>query len=1332
MKLKSLTNALLAPLCMAALPLFSASNTFIPQGPGPSFNTLLGPGGIDSGSPQPLAPHPTDPNTLFIGGCNGGIWRTNDFGGSWTPLSDNQKSLSIGVITFDPADPSSNTLVSGIAITGNGDLGNFALGLPAGAGGQRTGLLYTTDGGDSWSGDLTGNATLAGKSVPNVVTQGLNPNVSGTILAGCFEPRKPDESVGYGLFSSIDGGSSFNNISAEIGGVDRPCTTLATNVEDPNTIFAASSDTTVSKNGTALYRNTNNGQGAWTPVFTSADAGGLINGTQQTLIEAVTGPSGAVAVKLVNVDLDELVGVFLSSNDGASWTSLPIPPKPQLTPQGQAVVNTDIAIDPANPEIVYLTGTYIDTSPYPLSAYVLENATAPRLFTYGTEGTLSHADSRFLAFNADGRLLVGSDGGIDVRENPKGDGPWLNIGSNLSLWQSYNAAYDGNNNHILNAGQDTGITIQSLSGSPVFFGVPLAGDGVNAVCNDQGSTSVYYGSMQYLIPVGRLIVDGSEISFMTLNPPISPHFTSPIVLNRNDASKIAIGGLSNTYITEDDLTGTTLNLTDVGNTFLPYCISYGTSTNVDAMVVGTRDSGSKLYSKTTELGPLAPIAAYTGAIPASVVFDYRTEERFYTVDSTNLWGTADAGASFTNLTENLTALNIIQPTAVEFLSNNGVNALFAGGLNSQGDQSPLAVADSDDFGDLSGWRPFGKDTLPNTMINQVTYNNKADVLLTSAFGRGNWVMYDVTSNFPNATQLWFGRANNDSTPDLDVLTNGTSQNRELVKFGFGTLAISGPATYTGLTTVLGGAVLLYNEESRIPGDVDVKATGILKGIGSVGGLVTMEAGSILSPGNAIGTLTVGSLELQEGSTTSIEIDPVTSSKVVVEGSAVLAGQVSVVQDLTPNDYPPAQIYEIVRAGKDLVGSFDPVVAGGFPGFDFRLYQYANFVKLVYGTPFIDTNGLSGNNSKFARCLNTTAPNTLASILLASLSGPTLNDALTAASPVRNAIPTFVIDNTNFAYSDALDTHLTGVHLNHLLDKNFWECNYDCACQDMNTFWLDGFGDFAKLDEQDQTPEFRFNTEGFFVGYDRNLSSESLVGCAVGYSRSRYHEEHNLGKGDIQSVPVMVYGIDYWGDFYIDAAFTYSSNKIKNKRHIYFPDFDGTAKSSYHSNQYMPHLGLGYDFDTCSCMGVVEPFAEFDWVFNYEKGYKEHGSDLYDMRIKKANSSMLRSKVGVQIYQTWAVGCNCNSTFILNETLAYVNKSNHEVGKVKSSLVHCCEPSHGGYCSLETFKKDQNLFTFGVTGMFKGWNGFYGMFSYNGEFGSKYISNDIQLQVGKTF
>src|SRR5712692_1235079 len=88
------------------------------------------------GAIKGVAVHPSDPKIIYVSTVNGGIWKTADGGGTWTPQTDTLNSLSGGPIKFDPTDGTHNTLIAG-----NGNFSSLAS-----AGGPQSGVLLTTDG----------------------------------------------------------------------------------------------------------------------------------------------------------------------------------------------------------------------------------------------------------------------------------------------------------------------------------------------------------------------------------------------------------------------------------------------------------------------------------------------------------------------------------------------------------------------------------------------------------------------------------------------------------------------------------------------------------------------------------------------------------------------------------------------------------------------------------------------------------------------------------------------------------------------------------------------------------------------------------------------------------------------------------------------------------------------------------------------------------------------------------------------------------------------------------------------------------------------------------
>ncbi len=507
---------------------------------------------------------------MYIGAVNGGVWVTHDGGKTWTALTDNQLSLSIGSLSADPTDATHKTLIAGTGLSSNGFVAAGGATF-ASSGGLQTGLLYTKDGGTTWS--HLGATTFAGQSVGSVAVRG------NTIVAGTYEAsaNAPSHTTG-GLYRSTDGGATFTSISGTGGLPNGPITSIVGDPASTTKLYAAvtAPDATGGgKNSTSIYVSTDTGA-TWSQVFATADAGGKINTTDQTKIQLATGPGGALAAGIVDVATGKLTGLYLSKNSGTTWKALPVP---TVNPGGQGNTNLAIAIDPNNTNYVYVTGDALQTTPYTLIAYRVDAGTVQLTSitdAHTGDNSTVHPDSRALAFDANGQLIVSTDGGVYMRSQPQSDtGVWTQLNGNLSAIEAYQAAY-GANSHLLGvAAQDNSAMIETSAGS-VKYNEITGGDGTMVTVNDKTLTgkSVYYLAVQNLGGLTRVTVDsaGNTVATDTVNLSITPNgnFYTPFVLNKIDPSLIAIGG-DNVYLTQDTLTGAnapgnnpTLTLTDLG------------------------------------------------------------------------------------------------------------------------------------------------------------------------------------------------------------------------------------------------------------------------------------------------------------------------------------------------------------------------------------------------------------------------------------------------------------------------------------------------------------------------------------------------------------------------------------------------------------------------------------------------------------------------------------------------------------------------------------------------------------------------------------------------
>lgn len=129
-------------LAEEAAPAAAAAVAWRPLGPAgiPHGQTYgSGPGGTTTvaGRVGAIAVDPSDSAHLLIGSAAGGVWESRDTGTTWSPRTDDQPTLSIGALAFDPGNPS--TVYAG---TGEGNSEYAQLG---------QGILRSTDGGSSWT-----------------------------------------------------------------------------------------------------------------------------------------------------------------------------------------------------------------------------------------------------------------------------------------------------------------------------------------------------------------------------------------------------------------------------------------------------------------------------------------------------------------------------------------------------------------------------------------------------------------------------------------------------------------------------------------------------------------------------------------------------------------------------------------------------------------------------------------------------------------------------------------------------------------------------------------------------------------------------------------------------------------------------------------------------------------------------------------------------------------------------------------------------------------------------------------------------------------------------
>src|SRR5262245_8129768 len=402
------------------------------QGPAPTTDGQVSasPDDAVTGSVNAVAPHPTNPDILYIGATNGGIWKTTNATSdtpNWTPLTDQYPTLSIGDLAFSPLDATNNTLFAG---TGGFDNGGFN--------GPAQGILRTTDGGATWQ--QFGQTTFANDRIRSIV-----PTSIGTSLADQVVLVAAIDNDG-GVYRSTDGGENFTLISGTNGLPTGAASYLVGDPGNINRFYVATPNQ-------GIFRS-DNGGASWDPVNTGLTATETGSGNIELAVSAAAG--NPVYAGFVSNGV--LGSVFRSGDQGGNWTVIGV--APAINPGGQGFNNFSIVADPGDANLVYVGGDSQASSPFFGNLFVGDASSGSWddiTFTVGTLGTAPHADSRDMAFDANGNIIEVDDGGVFrfSFDSFLFFDTWSNLNRNLEVAQFYSATYDHLENVIFGGTQDT-------------------------------------------------------------------------------------------------------------------------------------------------------------------------------------------------------------------------------------------------------------------------------------------------------------------------------------------------------------------------------------------------------------------------------------------------------------------------------------------------------------------------------------------------------------------------------------------------------------------------------------------------------------------------------------------------------------------------------------------------------------------------------------------------------------------------------------------------------------------------------------------------------------
>ena len=401
-----------------------------------------------SGRTVAIAIHPTNPNIVYVGGAQAGVYRSLNGGQTWTPIFDGAQSLVIGALALAPSNPE-------ILYVGTGEAGQCGSGCYAGIGVYRIDNASTTA-------DLTGpinplrnytdnasnpasTAVFTGRSISKILVNPTDPSIIFVATASGIIGN-PKQAPGGGTIppTAIRGIYRLANATGAAAGVtatkltvsatncfDTPCTgnlSILDMVYDGNdatgnTIVCWLRPTTGAEGG--VYRTINalttasftNTLSTTTTTVSRGEIASVTIGGVTTMYLADgegTGAGGACTTASC--------GKLRKSIDGGQTWSAQLLGANNFC-GGQCFYDIAIAIDPTNANIAYVGG-----------------AAGTSIMRKTTDGfaTVANTPSRQVGLHADNHALaVANAPNNNIVYNGTDGGIWRTEDSATS-WQSLN------------------------------------------------------------------------------------------------------------------------------------------------------------------------------------------------------------------------------------------------------------------------------------------------------------------------------------------------------------------------------------------------------------------------------------------------------------------------------------------------------------------------------------------------------------------------------------------------------------------------------------------------------------------------------------------------------------------------------------------------------------------------------------------------------------------------------------------------------------------------------------------------------------------------------
>ena len=692
------------------------------------------------GRTRALTFKPDNPDIMFAAGVSGGVFKSEDAGASWRPVTDDIENLAVVTLAIPIDFPD-------MIFAGTGEGQYVGRPITRSRGVEGNGIFVSDDAGASWSAIAL---TLDNPDFRFV--NRIRVGQSSHILAA----------TGSGIWRSTDLGTSWQNVLDQrdrVGG----CLEIEVKPDEQNVIMASCG----SFQASAVFRSIDGGD-TWQEVLADEDQG-------RTLIAFAPSQPDTVYMLAAQNELGAiphaLKGLYRSDDGGENFRlvtdlnspnlisrlllSMPLTafncPANEFDQQrifGQGWFSSLLTIDPIDHERLWVGALDLMRSDdggetFGIASYWWAN---PQ-FGGTTTPSYVHADHHLVVFhpNYDGvtetRMFNANDGGLFVTSNPNAttsqaacdplssDIEWRNTNNDYAVNQFYHGDVSPDGSIVIGGMQDNG-TYMSVNGEAWQ---PIGGgDGAYVAFDPTDSRQVYISSQ--FANINRLNLD--DLTTTDVNATITERapFITPYLVDPNDGERLFLSASSLWRTDNRGQQWQPISTANYDNVVLDW---------LSAIAVQPNDSNYVLAGSSDGV-----VYRHDAALNADATYEMAREKVSDGFISSIHYHPFDAQVAFATV-------STFGEPHVLYSNNNGVSWQNIDSLGDNGfpdipahdvikapeDESTLYVASdlgvyvSRDLGQT--WQPFGAG-FPNTPVEKLVRvrQNRQTTLFAFTYGRG--------------------------------------------------------------------------------------------------------------------------------------------------------------------------------------------------------------------------------------------------------------------------------------------------------------------------------------------------------------------------------------------------------------------------------------------------------------------------------------------------------------------------------------------------------------------------------------------------------------------